>query len=367
MAPQRKNLLIAAAASALLLKQSAFVPPAQQPQQRLAVPIAALAAGSAAAASPAFADEIGVAAKKLSDASYPFLKEVDWNTLAYLGKPGGSGSAQDWLKAIDTALVMGNAMDPDLLKDGVKAHVKAIKGINNDGVAAPGDYESINAAIGRMIASVPEEKTMAVYNSFSNLVGSDVPPFLMSTVKEEDAKKAYEALMEFKDVVKAHPIAHPDVTSGSIDSSILKAASKLSTESYPLIKEVDWNSPIFSAPLPGVKAKSALKAIQSTLEMGASMDSGALHTAVEAHHKAIGGVDAKGVPTAADYEAINAALGQLIASVPTSKTMGVYDSFKKILNPDVGKYMMAFVKESDARAAYSALIEFKDTVKAVSR
>merc|ERR1712100_185724 len=120
--------------------------------QRAAVPISALA-GSAAAlgAAPAFADEIGTAAKKLSDASYPFLKEVDWNSLLFLGKPGGSGSAMDWLKAVDTALVMGNAMDPDLLKEGVKAHIKAIKGTNNAGVAGPGDYEAINAAIGRMI------------------------------------------------------------------------------------------------------------------------------------------------------------------------------------------------------------------------
>jgi hypothetical protein len=331
MAPQRKNLLIAAAAGAVLFNQSAFVPPAQKPQQqRAAVPISALA-GSAAAlgAAPAFADEIGTAAKKLSDASYPFLKEVDWNSLLFLGKPGGSGSAMEWLKAVDTALVMGNAMDPDLLKEGVKAHIKAIKGTNNAGVPSAGDYEAINAAIGRMIASVPEDKTMAVYNSFSKLVGSDVPPYLMSTVNEGDAKKAYEALLEFKDVVKAHPIAHPETVSGSIDSAILKAAGPLSSASYPLIKEVDWMSPKFLSPLPGTEAKSALKAVQAALDMSVSMDSKVLHTAVEAHHKAIGGVDAKGVPTAADYEAINAALGQLIASVPTSKTMAVYDSFRR--------------------------------------
>merc|ERR1712217_324991 len=68
------------------------------------------------------------------------------------------------------------------------------------------DFESINAAIGRMIASVPESKTMAVYDAFSALVGSDVPAYLMSTMNEADAKKAYGALMDFKDVVKANPI-----------------------------------------------------------------------------------------------------------------------------------------------------------------
>ena len=74
------------------------------------------------------------------------------------------------------------------------------------------DFEAVNAAIGRMIASVPESQTMDVYNAFSALTSPSVPPFLMSTVKESDAKAAYAALMEFKDVVKAHPIT-PTVAS----------------------------------------------------------------------------------------------------------------------------------------------------------
>ena len=35
---------------------------------------------AALGAAPAFADSIDDAAKKLSDAAYPFLKEVDWNS-----------------------------------------------------------------------------------------------------------------------------------------------------------------------------------------------------------------------------------------------------------------------------------------------
>merc|ERR1712023_257320 len=100
----------------------------------------------------------------------------------------------------------GGAMDSKLLKDGAMAHHKAIGTIDANGVLSKAAFTDVNAAIGRLIASVPEEKTMDVYNSFKALVGADVPAYLMSTVKEEDAKAAYAALVDFKDVVKAHPI-----------------------------------------------------------------------------------------------------------------------------------------------------------------
>merc|ERR1711918_259996 len=90
-------------------------------------------------------------------------------------------------------------------------------------------------------------------------------------------------------------------------------AGKLSSASYPFIKDVDWTSPVYLSPLPGVTTKEALTAVDKMLVMGASMDGKLLKEAAEAHHKAIAGVDAKGVLTASDYEAVNAALGQLIA------------------------------------------------------
>merc|ERR1712137_1011293 len=121
-----------------------------------------------------------------------------------LVKPG-SASAADFTKAIAKAIDMGAAMDSKLLKAGVEAHHKAI-GSAGSGVTSQADFEAVNAALGRMIASVPESKTMAVYDAFSKVVSPDVPPYPMSTVKEADAKKAYAALMEFKDVVKANPI-----------------------------------------------------------------------------------------------------------------------------------------------------------------
>merc|ERR1712060_280651 len=218
------------------------------------------------------------------------------------------------------------------------------------------------------IASVPESTTMDVYSAFSNLVSGDVPPFLMSTVKEADAKAAYAALMDFKDVVKAHPIT-PSVAStpatlssklGAIDS----AASSLSKAAYPLMKDVDWTSDLALKPLPGVSPNQALKAIDKALVMGASMDGNLLKQAAEAHHKAIGSIDAKLVTSAGDFEGVNAALGKAIASVPTSQVMDVYNAFGKIVSPVVPSFLFSSVNPGDAQAAYAALLGFKDVVKA---
>merc|ERR1711939_587031 len=67
------------------------------------------------------ADPIGDAAKKLTDAAYPLMKEVKWDSYVYNLKPGGSATAGDWAKAVDKAIEMGAAMDPKLLKAGVQA------------------------------------------------------------------------------------------------------------------------------------------------------------------------------------------------------------------------------------------------------
>merc|ERR1712232_1035014 len=171
----------------------------------------------------------------------------------------------------------GASMDSELLKKGVMAHHKAIGATSESNpVLSKADFEAINAALGRMIASVPESQVMDVYNSFSSLVGGDVPSYLMSTVKEEDAKKAYAALMDFKDVVKSNPITPTAPSTPAALSSKLGAidgaASKLSAAAYPLIKDVDWTSDLSLKPLPGVSPNKALKAIDKALVMGASMD-----------------------------------------------------------------------------------------------
>ena len=129
-------------------------------------------------------------------------EEIDWTDGVYGVLP--TAKPLEVLKAIDKMLVMGAAMDPEALKAGVLAHSKAIKSIDGKGVTTLADYTATNAAIGHMIASVPASKTMDVYNAFNKFsLGKDVGPYMMSKVSAEDAKAAYKAFLEFKDVVKA--------------------------------------------------------------------------------------------------------------------------------------------------------------------
>merc|ERR1712083_866090 len=135
--------------------------------------------GGASATVPS-GDKIGEAAKKLSDASYPFLKEIDWTSDLFM-KPLPGASASQALKAVD----------------------KAIGSIDGNGVTSAADYEAVNAALGRVVASVPASKVMDVYNAFAGLVNPAVPNKLFSTVNALDANAAAKAFYEFKDVVKA--------------------------------------------------------------------------------------------------------------------------------------------------------------------
>ena len=61
--------------------------------------------------------------------------------------------------ALDKAIVTSASMDPDVLEKAVVAHHKAIGGITATyPVLSVADLTEVNAAIGRMIASVPEAR-----------------------------------------------------------------------------------------------------------------------------------------------------------------------------------------------------------------
>ena len=201
----------------------------------------------AAAGAPATVptgDQIGVAAKALSDASYPFLKrcrvakninillascprcfcptvfvqsnkpfgllvallcadpEVDWLSDVYL-KPLPDTTAPKVMKAIDKMIVMGSQMDGNLLKAAAEAHHKAIGSIDAKGVTSAADYEAVNAAIGRIVASVPKATVMDVYNSMAAVVDGTVPNNMFSKVNPLDAVAAAKGFYTFKDVVEA--------------------------------------------------------------------------------------------------------------------------------------------------------------------
>merc|ERR1712174_151089 len=162
-------------------------------------------------------------------------------------------------------------------------------------------------------------------------------------------------------VVKAHPIT-PSTPASTVSGA---ASIELSAAAYPFIKDVDWTSDLFSKPIPGQSAQDLLKAADKMIVMGAAMDGGALQDAAKAHAKAIEGMDAKGVLSQTDFEAINAGLGKAISSVPTGTVMDVYNSMAKVIgNSPVPNKLYSTVNPQDAQAAYNALLEFKDVVKA---
>merc|ERR1712039_564221 len=237
---------------------------------------------------------------------------------------------------------MGAAMDTKMLKAGAEAHHAAIGGLPPSGLCAEAKLTGILAALGRMIASVPESKVMGVYDSVGALVDAKVPAYLMSTVKEADAKAAYGALVDFAGVVKAHPITASTPASTVSGGSIGPAASKLAAAAYPLIKDVDWTSDLALKPIPGATPQTVMGAID--------------------------GMDAKGVLSQSDFEAINAGLGKAIASVPTGKVMDVYNAMAGVIGSSpVPNKLYSTVNPQDAQAAYNALLEFKDVVKAAQR
>merc|ERR1712176_155855 len=265
---------------------------------------------------------------------------------------------------------MGGAQaDPKLLKAAADAHHKAIGSISGpNGVTSKADWEAVNAALGRVIASVPESTVMDVYNSVSAITDPGVPAYLKSLVNGADADKAYSALLTFKDVVKKNQVASAGpAASAPSGGPIGDAAKKLSDASYPFLKDIDWTSSIYLKPLPGSSAKSALQAIDKAIVMGSNMDGNLLKAAAEAHHKAIGSIDAKGVTSAADYAAVSTALAKAIASVPSSQVMDVYNSFAKAVPGAVPNMMFSMVNPLDANAAAKAFYDFKDVVKSVQR
>merc|ERR1712113_1201315 len=180
---------------------------------------------------------------------------------------------------------------------------------------------------------------------------------------------AYSAFLNFKDVVKKNQVASApapaSVSSGG--DAIGQAAKKLSDASYPFLKEVDWLSDLYIKPLPGVTAQQAVKAVDKTIVMGTAMDGNLLKAAAEAHHKAIGSIDAKGVTSAADYEAVNAAIGRIVASVPKATVMDVYNSMAGVVDSTVTNNMFSKVNPLDAVAAAKGFYTFKDVVEASQR
>merc|ERR1712060_510827 len=133
---------------------------------------------------------------------------------------------------------------------------------------------------------------------------------------------------------------------------------------YPFMKGIDWTDDLWGKAPPGKSAQEVLKAVDKMIVMGSKMDWAALQEAARAHVKAIEGMDAKGVLTPGDFDAILAGLGEAISSVPNTTVMGVYNEMSQITsgNGKVPNYLFSKQNPANAIAAYDALLQFKDTV-----
>ena len=162
------------------------------------------------------------------------------------------------------------------------------------------------SAIGCVVASVPEKMVMEIYESVSAITDPKVPACMKSLVNGKDAETAYEGFLTFTNVVKKSQVRSvgPPARVPTGDQ-IGEAAKQLSDASYSFFKDLDW----FKMIVMGVKA-----------------DGNALKAVAETHHKTIGSIDASGVISAADYEAVNAALCRVVASVPKSTVVDIYNS-----------------------------------------
>ena len=131
--------------------------------------------------------------------------------------------------------------------------------------------------------------------------------------------------------------------------------------------DIDWASPVYGN-LPKTDPLKGLKVIDKAPVMGAAINSSALKARVLAHSAAIGHIDDRGMIPLVDYEAINATLGHMVAPVPKSTVVDVYNAFAAVAKKDVvGSYMKSLVNDADAVAAYKAFWEFKDVVAAAQR
>jgi len=97
--------------------------------------------------------------------------------------------------------------------------------------------------------------------------------------------------------------------------------------------------------------------------MGSAMDGNLLKAAAKAQHKAISSIDANGVTSAADCEALKATMGRVIASVPASKVMDVCNAFSGVLGSQIPNNMFSLADPLAANSAAKAFYEFQDVVK----
>merc|ERR1712187_739667 len=143
-------------------------------------------------AAPSMDGPIGVAARKLADASYPMVKSVDWAGTGVLDKYVTNTPANK--AGISALLEAGLAMDPKLIQGATQAHLDAINAVDGKLVTPLENHEAVTVAIAKLIASAPPSQIKAVFDTVPNVQGLNFDWF--STMSVPDAVKSYQAFLE---------------------------------------------------------------------------------------------------------------------------------------------------------------------------
>merc|ERR1712151_164443 len=152
---------------------------------------ASLEKAVAPVAAPSMDDPVGVAAKKLADASYPLISSIDWAGTGVLDKYVVSTPANK--AGISALLDAGLAMDPKLIQGATKAHLDALSAVDGKLVTPLANHEAGTVAIAKLIASAPPAKIKAVFDAVPNVQGLNTDWF--ATMSAPDAIKSYQAFL----------------------------------------------------------------------------------------------------------------------------------------------------------------------------
>jgi len=150
-------------------------------------------------AAPSMDGPIGMAAKKLADASYPMLQKVDWASTGVLDKYVSNTPANK--AGISALLDAGLAMDPKLIQGATQAHLDAINAVDANLVTPLANHEAVTVALAKLIASAPPAKIKAVFDTVPSVQGLNLDWF--GTMNVADAVQSYQAFLETATAVKA--------------------------------------------------------------------------------------------------------------------------------------------------------------------
>merc|ERR1712187_807071 len=150
-------------------------------------------------AAPSMDGPIGVAAKKLADASYPMIQKVDWAGTGVLDKYVTNTPANK--AGIAALLDAGLAMDPKLIQGATQAHLDAINAVDGNLVTPLANHEAVTVSIAKFISFAPPAKIKAVFDTVPGVQGLNFDWF--KTMNVADAVQSYTAFLDTAAAVKA--------------------------------------------------------------------------------------------------------------------------------------------------------------------